>query len=440
MRLLGGVLGGIILSVSLFAETDIISWPLMVKHTQKGDRIEATMNSKTVWLIFDSQTTYDFGDRVKVVGNRVTCTKPRNPGEFDFCAWQYQQGIDSMVFVTAHGLVQASSYHDFFIWVSKLPARVYYRMQWLFPNYHPVIYTMIFGSREDYVSPDVKSVFSKVGLIHLLVVSGAQIGLITAVIFLLMRLIHAPFMMSFLMVVMVQCAYMFISGVDASIVRSVIMTDLLLWHRFYMLRRYPIWWYLCIAALIIAIVIPRSLLSPGFWYSFFITFGLLIIPHRVVNHITGPRWFVSYSVASLTAVMISIPIQLIQTSTISLMALVANLWVSWMSTVVLLGGLLTMVVSIISVHLGRFLGLMIDFTAKVMIQCAQMIDSLGTQVSFDQITIWAFGISGGLMVLFYYQRKKIIIMGIIFVWMGVFFHLSNRQFVLAIDVGQGTLP
>lgn len=437
MRLLGGIICFVLFSVTLFSESYMISWPLMMKHTPKGDRIDVPLNSGMHRLIFDSQTPYDYGDKVRIVGETAVCSEPRNPGEFNFCAWQYREGIKSMMFITSHELVQASTKHAAFIWLSRLPQRLYHQMQLVFPNQSSVIYTMIFGAREDHVSSDVKSVFSKVGLIHLLVVSGAQIGLITAVVFLLMRLIHVPFIGAFFMVLMVQCWYLFISGIDASIARSVIMTDLLLWHRFYMLRRYPLWWYLVIAAVIIAVVMPKSVLSPGFWYSFFITYGLLMLPPRMVPLISGPRWFVAYGVASLTAVMISIPIQLIQTSTISLMAVVANLWVSWMSTWVLLGGLVCLVVSILSVDLGHFLGRGIDFLAAVMIRCAYVIDALGAQVSFDQVTILAFLISGGLIILFYYQRKKIILIGFILGWVMVFFHLSNRQFVLAIDVGQG---
>lgn len=273
MRLLGGIFGCVLFSVSLFSESHTISWPMMVKHTPKGDRIDVVLNAGTHRLIFDSQTPYAYGDKVRVVGELGECTEPRNPGAFNFCAWQYREGIDSMMFVTSHDLVQASTKHAGAIWLSRLTQRLYHRMQWLFPMQSSVIYTMIFGAREDHVSLDVKSAFSKVGLIHLLVVSGAQIGLITAVVFLLMRLIHAPFIVAFFMVLMVQCWYLFISGIDASIARSVIMTDLLLWHRFYMLRRYPLWWYLVIAAVMIAVVMPKSVLSPGFWYSFFITYG-----------------------------------------------------------------------------------------------------------------------------------------------------------------------
>ena len=86
MRLLGGIVGCVLFSVSLFSESHTISWPLMVKHTPKGDRIDVPLNSGMHRLIFDSQTPYDYGDKVRIVGETAVCSEPRNPGAFNFCA------------------------------------------------------------------------------------------------------------------------------------------------------------------------------------------------------------------------------------------------------------------------------------------------------------------------------------------------------------------
>ena len=81
---------------SLCAYADTVSyrieWPFMAKHTLKGDRIEVVVNSETVFLLFDSETSYQYGDQLEVGGELRDCEPPSNPGQFNFCDWQYRVG------------------------------------------------------------------------------------------------------------------------------------------------------------------------------------------------------------------------------------------------------------------------------------------------------------------------------------------------------------
>ena len=429
----------VLLSISVVAMpvSNIIEWPFSVKHTQKGARIDVMLDSKKIRFFFDSNTSYNYGDKIELTGRVNSCEPPRNPGMYNFCDWQYRNGIDLFLFVKDHRLIQLSDKHSGLIWLSRFPQRLYHRMQQLFPDHSAVIYTMIFGSREDFLSIDIKSIFSHIGLIHLLVVSGAQIGVITAAVFFLMRLFRSPFLITFILILICQGGYLMITGLDASICRSVVMADLLLWHRFYLLRRFPAWWYLMIAAMVICIFMPKAVLSPGFWYSFSITYGLLIIPQRVLPFIQGPRWFVSYVIASLVAVIIAMPIQLIQTSSISFMSVISNLWIPWMSTIILLGGLFILVLSFFSQQLGQFFGQGIDFFAEVMIHLATIIHGFGGIVFFDRMTIWVILMSIIFIIVYAIYRHWILFVMLMIIWLGLGMYLSQRQFVLAIDVGQG---
>ena len=193
------------------------------------------------------------------------------------------------------------------------------------------------GSSNEFIPEDTTTNVSNVGLIHLLVVSGSQIGLITGITMAVFyRLFRWSFLISFISVFIFQSIYLFIAGIDPSILRSVIMTNLLIWNHFYLLRRYPFWWYLAIAASIVIVINPKNrILMPGFWYSFLITLGLIQLTPLLMSKIKGPRLLIGYISANIIATSIAVPIQLIQSSIIMPISIVSNIWVSWMSTVIL---------------------------------------------------------------------------------------------------------
>ena len=311
-----------------------------------------------------------------------------------------------------------------------------------------MIYTMIFGARQDFIPEDTTTNVSNVGLIHLLVVSGSQIGLITGITMAVFyRLFRWSFLISFISVFIFQSIYLFIAGIDPSILRSVIMTNLLIWNHFYLLRRYPFWWYLAIAASIVIVINPKCILMPGFWYSFLITLGLIQLTPLLMSKIKGPRLLIGYISANIIATSIAVPIQLIQSSIIMPISIVSNIWVSWMSTVILVGGLTSIFVSMVSLPLGQCIGKGIDFMADVMIKLSEILNQMGPIVSFDKVSIICLFLTSLItvvMIIAYQHRWARLrtffltyLLMVIIVNLSGIIYLKQRQFILALDVGQG---
>lgn len=445
----GGIIGWLLGVVVLgFAEDWVIQWPFIDQQTTKGDRIRVAIGDQMMHVVFKAHTGYQYGDTVALNVTLKPCQPPTNPGQFDFCKWQHRVGIDSMAFVRSHSLVSPTQKPAVFVWVSSIPKRLFLRCQWVFEAHFGLIYTMIFGARQDFVSEDIQRAFSSVGLIHLLVVSGAQISCITGVtMWVAFKLFRWPFMMSFVGLLFVQLLYCFIAGVDPSILRSVIMTDVFIWHHFWSLRRYPLWWYVLVAAGGVILIMPRGVLMPGFWYSFLITLGLVYGVPSAMHRIQGPRFLIAYVSASIIATGIAIPIQLIQSSVIMPMAVVSNAWVSWLSSVVLFGGLATLIVSMISIPLGKKMGMGVDFIADVMVQLSTTFAQMGGVIAWDQVTIISVFftvILSGVMIYFHAKQHRIfryqMVVGLVVLMgvnLGAYVYLTQRQFVLALDVGQG---
>jgi len=450
--------GGWVVVLVLCTQAATIHWPFFTQQTSKGDRFVATIGQQRLYMVFDTPTAYAYGDMVDVAIRIKPCSPPTNPGQFNACRWMFKEGIDAMALVRSHRLILPSTKSSALIWAAGIPKRLLARCQQLFPRHAGVIYTMIFGGRQRFISPAVNESFHSVGLIHLLVVSGAQISALTGVMLGLLRVARCPFVVIFPMLLTAQGLYCGIAGFDASIIRSIVMTDALIWNHFHALRRYPMGWYIGLAVAVVVIINPKSALGAGFWYSFCLTFALMALVQPIMARIKGPRWFVGYSVASMVAVVVAIPIQLIQSSVVAPMAIVANLWVAWMSAVVLLGGLLCVCMSPPMLVLAQQLGIIIDTVADIMIQSSQTLRQLMGVWALDRVTIITaigvlalFGIAiGGLR---WHSRRNrhdhaqiqgriktcvmIMVCGSLgaFAWVSV--TLSQRQFVMAIDVGQG---
>ena len=236
-----------------------------------------------------------------------------NPGVFNYCNWLDKQGVSGTFFVMDHSLVRRSRIPVVIQWFANIPKRIMAHLRILSPRHAPVIYTMIFGAQQDFIHKTMKDDFQGLGLIHLLVVSGAQISLITVVIWRLLRVFRCHPYGCMVVLIIVQSMYVSIVGLDASILRSLLMLDCFIWHRYIMLRRYPMW---CICGLRAwhCDYYSRSILFVGFWYSFFITFNLMMVMPWLMVGISGPLWFVGYTLASIVAVVSSFQFRFIQFS------------------------------------------------------------------------------------------------------------------------------
>jgi hypothetical protein len=184
------------------------------------------------------------------------------------------------------------------------------------------------------------------------------------------------------------------------------MLDVMLVHRFILLRRYPMWWYLWFAALGIAVMIPESVVSVGFWYSFFITFNLMVFVPKFIDKIYGPTWFVGYVVASLVAVVSSFPIQIMSNSMIDLNSVSSNLWVSWLGTLILFIGLVGYLSWLVVPFIGVFLFRFVDLLCDIMLDSMVMLQQVSLRIAFDRVESFLI-LGGALVVLFMGVSAKI---------------------------------
>ena len=434
----GGIFLLLLVVQLVYCQSHTITWPFFKKNSNTGVRLEITLNDQAFFIKFNNDPGYEYGDVVRIHGSSRFCKKPRNPGMFDECKWWYRQGVDAQINVNSHRLISKSTKPNILKLLSELPNLIFNRLQLIFREDAPMIYTVLFGSRVDYLDWQTKQDFSGVGLIHLLVVSGAQISLLSLTFLAILKIIRVPFIISFIFLIVLQCFYLMITGVDASILRAVVMTDFIMFCRYYLLIQFSKLQYIFIAAIIVCIVVPNAVLSPGFWYTFFITYGLMIFAPIIIDYFSIKHFVLRYVIVSLVAIFFSMPIQLIQLNFIQPVSVISNLWVSWMATVILFLGLIGLIMS----NLLLIFNIPIDDLASLFIKVMNMVSEelyLRPYFFAFPINVWVAFFLVSWLVFFYInrQRRIILVIFLLVTFIGSTYYIYNRKLIVAIDVDQG---
>ena len=151
----------------------------------------------------------------------------------------------------------------------------------------------------------IRSSFSSAGLAHLLALSGMHVGIIALVISValfplrVLQLNRLPLLLT----VAVLWAYAVMTGMSPSVVRAVIMATLLVMGQIFRRRSSPVN-NLCMAALLILIFDPASLVAPGFQLSFVAVAAILILS-PLLNPVDRRNHPVLFLLVSWIAVSVS---------------------------------------------------------------------------------------------------------------------------------------
>jgi len=234
-----------------------------------------------------------------------------------------------------------------------LPQRWRYRLfNYFYYNFPPdtaALLSAIIIGKNGILSDEILRDFSRTGLSHLLCISGTHLGLISILIFGIIKLlIHmlpfkllnrmtayiTPSKAAAILTIPILLIYLLISGFNVPVIRSYIMISLSLWG--YLLGRRRIWLNsILVAAFIILVFDPKSMLSISFQLSFLavLFIGLSVNkPYDKELIIEGQgmlvrifSYFKELSLVTNAALLGTLPITMYVFHTISLISPISNL-------------------------------------------------------------------------------------------------------------------
>lgn len=208
-----------------------------------------------------------------------------------------------------------------------------------------IMQALAIGNQTD-IDPKLRDEYSRTGVVHLLSVSGLHVGIIFMIINILfgwMRLIRRGYITLGIVVIVTLCGYAVLTGLEPSVVRSVMMFSLL--QIGLMLSRYTNSFNtLCAAAILLLLWNPYYLYHIGFQLSFAAMVGIITLYQPLARrwmpkHKIG-RWLWSLTLVGLTAQIGTFPLVMYHFGQLQLAGLLMNPLIWFTVPIIICGSLL----------------------------------------------------------------------------------------------------
>lgn len=196
-----------------------------------------------------------------------------NPGGFDYHTWLLQQSIGAAGYVRHHRLNQRLGDARWSIdrWRDSVASRL---DRLLTDNPHSAIFKALLVGDKRAITAEQWQLYSRTGTIHLMVISGLHVGLISTLCFMVMRYSvllvyrsgHAD-RFAAVMTVLVAMAYSMAAGLSLPTQRALVMVSVVMLALFSRRQMHP-GQALATALLLCLLFDPLAPVSASFWLSF----------------------------------------------------------------------------------------------------------------------------------------------------------------------------
>lgn len=230
-------------------------------------------------------------------------------------------------------------------WNDEVRKYMGHRLEQLFDGVHSgYMKGLIIGDQED-LNPDTFAEFSRLGLTHILAISGMHVAVFVGSLLFVFSLLRLTREASLTAVMFLLPLYVLLTGASPSIVRAGIMGMIGL----YAARRGLLkdgMHILCAAAFMMLLWNPYFLVNVSFQLSFLVTAGLMIFVPKLMPFLSFmPRWLAGIVGVTLAAQLVSFPLTIYYFNQFSLLSLAANLvMVPLISLIVLPMGTVALIV------------------------------------------------------------------------------------------------
>lgn len=246
------------------------------------------------------------------LGVFLTLTLPepaRNPNAFDYAHYLRLQGITvtgegSFGDVFGHQHVQSVSG-----WFQDRQSQAAKRVEMAFsdPVASGYLQSLLFGVQEA-ADPKLVQLYSDLGLIHILAISGLHVSLVSMFCMQLLKGCRFKEKHAFLITSLLIGGYVLLVGASPSAVRAGLMGALYLWGRL-LDKRWSGLDLFGVALLAMLLVSPYQMWQIGFQLSFLVTWGLFIyVPIFMSLPYPRKEWLRSMLAVTTAAQLVSFPI------------------------------------------------------------------------------------------------------------------------------------
>ena len=322
------------------------------------------------------------GDEVLVEGQWSRVPGPGNPGQFDWRSALAREGIHALLSVGSHhGMVRLRRGQGRW-WEAGIIAlrhRLETRLRATFSDYHAgLLRSFLLGQRVA-LDEDLKQCFVETGTMHLVVISGFNVGLIAGILELLLRLLGFPLRLRLITSAAALLGYCLLTGMQPPVTRATLMAWVVLGGIW--MDRVVNWPNaLAAAALMMLWLSPSQLWDPGFQLSFGAVASLLAFTTRFREALEPllpipVGWlkrYVAISLAATLAIWVGLwPLLAWYFHLVSPISVIANLILVPLVSVLVSVGTLVLMLGAVAAPLMQWAGGGLTWLVDLTVACVQ---------------------------------------------------------------------
>jgi competence protein ComEC len=327
---------------------------------------------------------FNYGDILIIQGSPLQVPPPGNPGEFDYKTFLAYKNIFHQHFIRKHEVIKGDNDPPYRFIQLAIKARI-----WA----DATLKNFIRGEREqatisalvlgvtDGLDNELLSAYAGTGAMHVLAVSGLHISIVYLLISFLLsplkKVKHGKALLAVISI-FILWAYSFITGLSPSVLRAVVMFTFMALARASD-RQTNIYNTLAVAAFCLLLYDPYLIMSVGFQLSFFAVIGILYFHPFIYSWWQPQNWLLNeiwtITSVSIAAQVSTFPLGLLYFHQFPNYFLLANLFVIPGSFVVLLGGILLLVLSVVPT-IADLVGVILSWIIKLLNNIVFFFESL----------------------------------------------------------------
>lgn len=308
-------------------------------------------------------TSLQYGDRIYFDSRLYSIKGGRNPSGFDYRRYLNLKGVFAVSYLP----------HQFALQIDPVGRGHFYQLVRSLRNYITDAFKktldtnaaalasgFLIGDTRD-IPPDVYDLFRDSGTLHLLAVSGSNVGLVVILFSFLLKASPLKTTGRTALLLMIIVVFSFLAYNQPSVVRAAIMASLVLIGRA-LQRKVDLNNIIASTALIILIFKPTELFDVGFQLSFVTAWGLILFVPRVNRALkierTKPfyRIFLFTLIVCIVAQLVSLPMCAYYFQRMPMVSFVSNLMIVPLVALIVIGEMILLLTYLLLPLAGHFIG------------------------------------------------------------------------------------
>lgn len=401
-------------------------FPMTVEHLLPRDGPPVSVTGAVLVRVDQTLAPFRAGDRVIVTGFLLRPAMPRNPGEFDFRDYAKSLGQAGILTVSGRDLVQVrpaerSSLATWLLnWRDELRRRA---GAWLLADLpdnnrttrDALLISLLLGERDAEIDR-VYASFQRVGLAHILAISGFHLAVLAGFVMLIARLFGGARAWHGWLVIAAVLLYLMLVEPGMPVLRAGVMTVAGCLAATFG-RRLRVAGLVSLSAIVLLLWRPDQLFNSGFQLTYSVVLGLIHLSPQVRRRWFGPhnpeaatsgemlgQWLRAALTVSVVAWLIATPLAAFHFGSVALVGIPMSIIAVPLSAVILALGYVKIVLSALLPSAALLLGVPLTISANVLLAIVGAVDefplsnvhvppptTLWTLVALAWVCWWSLG-------------------------------------------------